>query len=413
MESTPLWFVGIASCCFSMAAAAQPLKQYSVERKVNFEPGNAQMTQGLQNVESIREIVTSGYMIAAEDLNDDKYPEIIVLASSPAFCGNGGCRMVVLRNTGPARFETLGEYSAARDLGVTREKANGYRLLATLDGKGGVALAGNEPAVHAMLAGAAGPATAAMPAAAAATAGDSSRELLNVKLGMTLDEAKAALRSLKPPLAPNIPDTKVAVPLMANGTFVPSYYAPQASAVPGTTFKTATVQFSPPPGASRAIAISQNVQYGSKDAPTLDNVLAALREKYGNPHQKRETAQGWAKLYWAWSPEGVPLAGEQRQRCDSIGQSLAAGQRTPLFRSRNFLNEASQLVAASRKANCGMYAYADYSSDTSFVQGLNVVVVDLAAADAALERTVEEVDRLVSAQHDKALEDAKDRKPDL
>jgi hypothetical protein len=47
------------------------------------------------------------------------------------------------------------------------------------------------------------------------------------------------------------------------------------------------------------------------------------------------------------------------------------------------------------------------------VQGLNVVVVDLAAADAALAQTVEEVDRLLNAQNDKALEDAKNRKPDL
>jgi len=252
-------------------------------------------------------------------------------------------------------------------------------------------------------------------ASASAADGDARRELLNVKLGMTLDEAKAALLSLKPPLAPapGMPEVKTVVPLLPNGAFVASYYAPQMTAAPGTTFKTVTVQFSPPPGASRAIAISQTVQYGSKDAPTLENLLTALHEKYGKPHQTLPTAQGWAKLYWAWSPEGVPLAAEQLQRCDGIGQSLAAGQRTPLFRSQNFLNEASRVVTGSRKANCGLYAYADYASANSVVQALNVVVADLAAADAALAQTVEEVDRLLNAQHDKALEDAKSRKPDL
>lgn len=252
-------------------------------------------------------------------------------------------------------------------------------------------------------------------ASASATDGDARRELLNVKLGMTLDEAKAALLSLKPPLAPppGMPDVKTVVPLLPNGAFVPSYLAPQMSLVPETTYKSATVQFSPPPGASRAIAISQTVQYGTKDAPTLDNLLAALHEKYGNPHQTRPTAQGWAKLYWAWSPEGAPLAADQLQRCDKIGQSLAAGNYTPMFRSRGFLNEANGFVTESRKANCGLYAYADYGSANSFVQGLNVVVVDLAAADAALAQTVEEVDRLLNAQNDKALEDAKNRKPDL
>ncbi len=232
---------------------------------------------------------------------------------------------------------------------------------------------------------------------------------------MTLDEAKAALLSLKPPLAPapGMPEVKTVVPLLPNGAFVASYYAPQTSLVPGTTYKSATIQFSPPPGASRAIAISQTVQYGSKDAPTLENLLTALHEKYGKPHQTRPLAQGFAKLYWAWSSEGVPLGAEQLQRCDSIGMQLAAGLRTPLFRSQNFLNEASQLVTASRKANCGLYAYADYASDTSFVQALNVVVVDLATADAALAQTVEEVDRLLNAQNEKALEDAKGRKPDL
>jgi hypothetical protein len=250
---------------------------------------------------------------------------------------------------------------------------------------------------------------------ASAADGDARRELLNVKLGMTLDEAKAALLSLKPPLAPapGMPDVKTIVPLLPNGAFVASYLAPQMSLVPGTTYKSATVQFSSPPGASRAIAISQTVRYGSKDAPTLENLLTALHEKYGKPHQTLPTAQGWAKLYWAWSPEGVPLAAEQLQRCDGIGQSLAAGQRTPLFRSQNFLNEANQLVTASRKANCGLYAYADYASANSVVQALNVVVADLAAADAALAQTVEEVDRLLNAQNAKALEDAKGRKPDL
>jgi hypothetical protein len=82
VETSPVWLVGIVFCCASAAVAAQTPQKYSVERKVKFEPGNLQMTQGLKNVESIREIVASGYMIAAEDLNDDKYPEIIVLASS-------------------------------------------------------------------------------------------------------------------------------------------------------------------------------------------------------------------------------------------------------------------------------------------------------------------------------------------
>lgn len=150
MRTGPIRLAGIVFCCASAAVAAQAPLNYSVERKVKFEPGNAQMTQGLQKVDAIREIVTSGYMIAAEDLNDDKYPEIIVLASSSDFCGSAGCRMVVLRNTGPGRFETLAEHYATPDLGVTREQANGYRLLATLDGKGGIALAGETQIVHAM-----------------------------------------------------------------------------------------------------------------------------------------------------------------------------------------------------------------------------------------------------------------------
>ena len=408
MKTSPVWLVGIVFCCASAVVAAQTPQKYSVERKVKFEPGNAQMTQGLKSVESIREIVASGYMIAAEDLNDDKYPEIIVLASSSNLCVTAGCSMVVLRNTGPGRFEKLAEHFASPDLGVTREQVNGYRLLANLDAKGGIALAGDAPIVHAMQVGA--PPTAAP----IAVAGDGpSRELLNVKLGMSLEEAKTALGSLKPPLAPNMPDVKVVVPLLPDGAFVASYYAPQQAAVPGAAFKAATVQFSPPPGPSRAVAISQNVQYGANDAPTVANFLAALREKYGNAHQTRQTSQTSAKLYWAWSPDGSPLPAAQLQRCDSIGQSLAAGNRTPLFRSRGFLNEADQLVSASRQAGCGLYAYADYASDGSFVTGMNVVVADVAAADAALAQTVQDVDRLARAQHSRALEDAKDRKPDL
>jgi hypothetical protein len=410
MNVHPVALTVLTLCLSSLAAAAQPAEQYSLDRKVKFEPGNAQMTQGLKNVESIREIVTSGYQIAAEDLNDDQYPEIIVLATSRGLCGDNGCRLVVLRNTGPARFEVLAQLQTTSSLGVTREKSNGYRLLASLDAKGGIALAGQQPAVHAMLAGAA----AATTPASGTPHNDARRELLNVKLGMPLEQAKAALRSLKPPLAPPpMPESKVRVPLLPDGGFVASYYAPQVSSTPGGTFKTATVQFSPPPEASRAVAISQTVQYGASEAPTLDNFLAAVKEKYGNPHQTRPLAAGFAKLYWAWTPDGAPLPAAQLQRCESIGQSLAAGNRTPLLRSQGFLNEASQLIAASRKANCGLFAYVDYQSANSFVTGMNIVVADIAAADAALEKSVAEVDRLLTEQQNKKLQDAKDRKPDL
>jgi len=140
--------VGAALCFVAVSVAAQAPQKYSVERKVKFEPGTAQVTQGLRNVEAVREIVSVGYMIAAEDLNDDKYPEIIVLASSPEFCGRAGCSMVVLRNTGPARFEEIGRHVASPDTGVLRETANGYRLLATLDDQGAVALVDKTPLVH-------------------------------------------------------------------------------------------------------------------------------------------------------------------------------------------------------------------------------------------------------------------------
>ena len=150
MNTRHLWLLGAALCCVAVSVAAQAPQKYSVERKVNFEPGTAPMTQGLRNFEPVREIVSAGYMIAAEDLNDDKYPEIIVLASSPEFCGSAGCRMVVLRYAGPARFEEIGRHFASPDVGVLRETENGYRLLATLDDKGAVALVDKTPLVRAM-----------------------------------------------------------------------------------------------------------------------------------------------------------------------------------------------------------------------------------------------------------------------
>jgi hypothetical protein len=168
--------VGAALCFVAVSVAAQAPQKYSVERKVKFEPGTPQVTQGLRKVEPVREIVSGGYMIAAEDLNDDKYPEIIVLASSPEFCGSAGCRMVVLRNTGPARFVEIGRHFASPNVGVLRETVNGYRLLATLDDQGAVALVDKTPLVHAMGTGA-----ATETAQATAPASDASRrELLNV-----------------------------------------------------------------------------------------------------------------------------------------------------------------------------------------------------------------------------------------
>lgn len=403
----------LASCVLPLAAA-KAADTYTLDRKVKFEAGNAQMAQGLQKIDAVRDIVTTGFQIAAEDLNGDQYPELVILATAPAQCDASGCRLVILRNTGPGQFDVLGTHRATANLGVTKQSANGYRLLAPLDAKGAIARAGQAPAVLAL--GASSADTAPAPVAAPSkSANDPRREMLKVKLGMSLEEVKAALRSLNPPLVPPaMADTKTIVPLLPNGAFVASYYAPQSGGTQGSTFKTATVEFSPPPLPSRAVAISQTVNYGANEGPTLDNLLAAMKEKYGDPHQKRDLARGMAKLYWAWAPDGTPLQGEQFRRCGEVGSSLAFGQRTNLYRSPDILNAASSLLDLSRKANCGMYAYADYSSSANgIVVSMNLLVADVETANVALAKTVDGVERLLHEQQNKQRKEAQERRPEL
>ena len=164
----------------------------------------------------MRELIAGEFLFAGVDLNDDGRKEILVMGSSSASCGSGGCLLVVLEQQGN-KAVTLLSQTVPKSLGVTKEKIGAYRALVALDRHGAVAIANNPGTpLHGkpMVYPAAGVATARPsidPASAdrpgnpvreipvAAAKGDSIAEerlanIVGVRLRMTAAEAEATLR---------------------------------------------------------------------------------------------------------------------------------------------------------------------------------------------------------------------------
>ncbi len=172
--------LAIASLVLAVMAAgahAQTPQRFTPDKPLEFDIGTPKARAMLSRTPEVRDLVAEAFGIAAADLNDDGAGEIILVSRSGGFCGSAGCQLVVLEKQGPGKIAAiLSMYVGSEDLGVSREKLNGYRALLQLDGKGGVALGDRKgtplyrkPMVYTVQAGARSAPAAA--AGAAATAG--------------------------------------------------------------------------------------------------------------------------------------------------------------------------------------------------------------------------------------------------
>ncbi len=170
--------VAIAAAFFALSAHAQTPQRFTPDKPLKFDNGTPKARAMLSRTPEVRDLVAEAFGIAAADLNDDGAGEIIVVSRGSGFCGSAGCQLVVLKKQGPGKIAAiLSLYVGSEDLALTREKVNGYRALAQMDGKGGVAVGDRKgtplyrkPMVYTVQAGAGkAPAPPAPPATTAAT----------------------------------------------------------------------------------------------------------------------------------------------------------------------------------------------------------------------------------------------------
>jgi len=116
------------------AADAQSQRTFTENHAIKFVPGTVLDQKQLSAVPFLRDFVANPFGMAREDLNDDGVREVILMASSSAGCGSGGCRTVVLERR--AGMTTLILDQSLMSIAVTNEKIGQYRALAAVDDKG-------------------------------------------------------------------------------------------------------------------------------------------------------------------------------------------------------------------------------------------------------------------------------------
>jgi len=76
---------------------------------------------------------------ALVDLNDDGLLDAVVLMTSAAYCGSGGCKMLVFRNTGNDYKFVSGSTIANTPIRVAGERSHGWSTLIVHVRGGGLA----------------------------------------------------------------------------------------------------------------------------------------------------------------------------------------------------------------------------------------------------------------------------------
>jgi hypothetical protein len=76
------------------------------------------------------------FQYARVDLNRDSFPDVVVYVSDPAFCGNGGCRLLILKGT-TTGYEEVGDSGYVRKpIYLLKEVNSGWHSIAAVVGFG-------------------------------------------------------------------------------------------------------------------------------------------------------------------------------------------------------------------------------------------------------------------------------------
>jgi hypothetical protein len=143
-----------------------------------------------------------------------------------------------------------------------------------------------------------------------------------VRLGMTVNQATAVMRTLFPGS-----DLQILYSRYPKG---PSWVSTLRGSLPDHS-DNIDVSFSMPPNPQQVLAVKRVVVLAPGKQPTLDNTLASLRQKYGKelPPKKRGDT---GVLAWAYDEQGqptVPQGPENWSPADCAGQTMGTSGGQP------------------------------------------------------------------------------------
>jgi hypothetical protein len=412
-------------------AFGQAGTNYTVERKLRFIAGDANMRTGLSKHASVRDLVAGEFSISVDDLDDDGKREVIIVGSSSAHCGSGGCMTVVLRNTSAEQLEPIFQQNLFPDLGVTREKENGYRLLAALDSKGRIARGEKpgtplygKPMVYAMNVASAAQPSATPPATAPREAlAGGGPDVLGIRAGKSsIADVRNALAAVQPPV--NVTEAQMQLAgrsASAGGTQGPievgdGPFLRQMEALTRTFNRsqmcngTATqgprsyceiirVSFSGPPSAGVAQVVQREITFGG-NGPGFDNMLASLSDKYGPAGFQQIYGDGGRSRHvtWAWDAAGRPIALNERHTCANARGAINGVGLT--------LQEEMRRATVHVEAGCMTTLKVEFGGLNGIVSGFKIIAVDHRAVRDLNTLTNRYVDEQVAAKERKEREKA-------
>lgn len=161
-----------------------------------------------------------------------------------------------------------------------------------------------------IIAVAAAPSSAQVPAAPAGGVDPSKLpDIEGIHLGISLPDALAKMQALfganrlyiNASKFQNTPDKPWVSNVVANDLRFPPCNGP-------TCKDYVTVWFNTPPNKQVVVAGKRNVAFDLEKRPTVDNMIASLRQKYGQETVKNDTGGGQPWLIWLFDEQGRPLS---------------------------------------------------------------------------------------------------------
>jgi len=118
-----------------------------------------------------------------------------------------------------------------------------------------------------------------------------------VHLGMSVDQAIAVIKGLYPRDLTTVTSEK-----LADGTVWTRNIKADNKQNCNASCDSIVVSFSPPPNPVQVIGIERAINSGSGTPPTVDAVVASLRQKYG-----KEVMSAVGVMAWAYDEQGQPI----------------------------------------------------------------------------------------------------------
>jgi hypothetical protein len=406
-----------ATFCAALTLAATTLgagaASVDVGPPLKFAPGTPKLKARLQAIPALRELVEENFAVALVDLNDDGNNELVTISRRDAFCGSGGCMVVVVEVKG-GRARVLLQQNLDESMAVTRETFGGYHALAAVDETGAVQIANKpgtplhgKPMVYPM-AGAPGPVaasrTAAPDAATAPTApaphpapatGAWAPDMLGLRLGQTTAaQARPLLDALQPGSTIQVRQVQLTfnAPGVGDKPVPGGEYTAAFNLVPpgsarcgdrGTHCERIETLFAAPPG-DRLLAVMRRASFEEITGARYEQSLV---DKYGPPSVREESGTAFVKvnLTWAWRADGQPVSGlHRRPPCGSI---------FPMLDTSLQLRLVIPTLEKAADAGCDFRLYATYTMQNGMTRGATL----FGDAPTAAVRTDDATSRMVQA----------------